>query len=103
MQELAPLRAAVLKMAGAQVAIAKEGNQYLSLLSEPHWDVLVLCFSVRQCKQVAEAFRSSHPSGRVVVTLETNTSHPCATGDAYVCGIDGPEALIKAVLHPAEA
>jgi hypothetical protein len=60
--------------------------------------VLLLCYSVEEesRKHIAKAFREMCPEGRIL-SITNQPLKQVLDADAFVYGVDGPEALISAV------
>src|SRR3954452_4052042 len=96
--DLVSLREAVLKKAGYRVVSAFSEAEALAKIYSGECGVLLLCYSVEEesRKHITKAFREVCPEGRIVsITNQPLNQSPDA--DAFVYGVDGPEALISAV------
>jgi hypothetical protein len=60
--------------------------------------VLLLCYSVEEesREHIAKAFREMCPEGRIL-SITNQPLKQVLDADAFVYGVDGPEALISAV------
>jgi len=96
--QLLSLREAVLRNAGFQVLTACDPGEALRHAGRNSAAVLLLCYSlpltVRQ--ELAEQFRRHSPSGRIVAITNEPQKRPPIEADAFLYGIEGPEALIRA-------
>lgn len=97
--QLLILREAILASAGFQVFTTSDPREAEKKISEGHWHILLLCYSLEAEWQhkLIQQFRATYPQGRVVAI----TNHPITERrdevDRMVYGIDGPEFLIDAV------
>jgi DNA-binding NtrC family response regulator len=96
--ELLWLRNAALQSAGLNVLTTSDENDALTEIRQGECGVLVLCDSLSDnaLRRLTETFRRCCPAGRIVAI--TNKPVPKAeTADTFVYGVEGPEALIKAI------
>jgi DNA-binding NarL/FixJ family response regulator len=98
LSDLVFLREAVLKHAGYRVVNAFTEAEALAKIYSGDCGVLLLCYSVEEKsrKQITRTFREVCPEGRIVSITNQPLNQP-PDADAIVYGVDGPDALIRAV------
>jgi DNA-binding NtrC family response regulator len=96
--DLLSLREAVLTKAGYKVVSAFNEAEALAKIYSGDRGILLLCYSVEEesRKHVTKAFREMCPEGRIV-SITNQPLKQVLDADAFVYGVDGPEALISAV------
>jgi hypothetical protein len=95
--ELLWLREAVLRCAGFDVLTSLNLQDGLARIQGGDCGALVLCYSLpfTSRKRMAETFRANCPHGRIITVMNEKGEPEFA--DAFVFGVDGPEALIEAI------
>jgi DNA-binding NarL/FixJ family response regulator len=98
------LRERILVGAGCKVISSMDKREALQLLSSETFDVLLLghSLSAASMDELCSAFRKSSPHGRIVAVAGRGEP-PRGNVDDVVHGLEGPEALIKAVLQEGSA
>ena len=96
--ELLWLREIVLQHAGFNVFSTSDPTQAVLEIQSGHCGVLLLCHSLenevrRDCKRISQ----SCPEGRIVAITNDKVSELPVNTDAFVYGLEGPEALIAAL------
>ena len=96
--ELLWLRNAVLAHAGFDVKTFPNHDDALSAIRDGGCETLLMCYSLAKGlrQQLAETFRKHCSAGRIVLVTNEQTGRP-DFADAFVYGIEGPEALIDAI------
>jgi CheY-like chemotaxis protein len=99
-RELALLRAQILQLAGCEVTTCLNSDEALSRVGGRSYDVLLICHTLEAelCTRLAGIFRAANPHGRIVTLILAEWQRPCTTSDSVVPGMDGPTALVEAVL-----
>jgi DNA-binding NtrC family response regulator len=97
--QLLSLRDAVLRSAGMRVLTASDYDKALSFIEGDTPAVLLLCYSlpIDVRRRLADAFRERCPDGRIIAITNMPQARPPIDADAFIYGIEGAEALIKAV------
>jgi hypothetical protein len=97
--ELVNLRAEVLRSAGYEVISTTSAQKADLHIANGDCDVLLLCHSISDDWQVRliRQFRNRCPNGRVVAISNVPYARTPEDVDQLVYGIEGPEALIKAL------
>ena len=97
--ELLWLREAVLKNAGFQVLTFSDEEKALAEIQNVDCGVLLLCYSVQDSirQQLTTKYREACPGARIVAITNEPVQEPLVNIDAWVYGVEGPEALIDAV------
>ena len=96
--ELLWLRNSVLRRAGFDVLSTADPNDALAMIRRGECGVLLYCHSLPSAvrQELAEACRKHCPGARIVAV--TNSKMDKAEfADAFVYGVEGPEALIEAI------
>lgn len=96
--ELLWLRNSVLRSAGFDVLSTADHDDALAIIQRGECGVLVFCHSLPSAtrQQLAQSFREQCPGARIVAV--TNSKMDKAEfADAFVYGVEGPEALIQAI------
>ena len=89
----------MLEDAGYRVFSTSDADEAILHIRSGNCGTLLLCYSVLEPARTAilAQFRESCPTGRVV----SITNHPVPRvdieGDAFVYGMEGPEALLNAI------
>jgi DNA-binding NarL/FixJ family response regulator len=98
------LRERILVGAGCKVISSTDRREALQLLSSETFDVLLLghSLSATSMDELCSAFRKSSLHGRIVAVAGSGEP-PRGNVDEVVHGLEGPEALIKAVLQEHSA
>jgi DNA-binding NarL/FixJ family response regulator len=101
--ELVQLRNFVLQEAGFHVISTVDEGEALSRIERRECGVLVMCYSLPSevKKKLTEALRSCCPDSRIVAIANKQIEEPLLA-DAFVYGVEGPEALIEAVRGATE-
>lgn len=97
-RELLWPRNSVLESAGFDVITTASQDDAVSAIQIGNCGTLLLCYSLlRPQRQVlAEEFRKYCPDGKIVAITNQRLDKP-DFADAFVYGVDGPEALIDAI------
>jgi DNA-binding NarL/FixJ family response regulator len=97
--EVVSLREAVLKSVGYEVFSTASSEEALSRIRSGDCGVFLLCYSVRdRCRaQLVREFREKCPRGRIVAITNSKIDQVPEEVDQLVFGIEGAEALIRAV------
>ena len=95
------VRKMMLLSAGFEAITASSGREGLKLLSESHFDVVVLDYSMPEMNggEIAEQIRLRHP-GVAIVLLSAYVTLPeedVQRVDAYITKGEAPEALLAVV------
>lgn len=98
--DLAQLRAAVLKTADCEVVCPVSQSDAIELMKEEKFDVLVICYeySEEAGQEICDAFKHVNPQGRILVMRKSHKEAACPDVKNTVHALDGPSALIRAVL-----
>jgi CheY-like chemotaxis protein len=96
--QLRSTRQTILSLAGCEVINSLSMDDALERMEREHFDVLLLGHSLSgsSMDRLCEAFRARFPQGQVVMVAGSN--EPTCQADRVVFGLEGPEALVKAVL-----
>ena len=102
-QDLLWLREAILEHAGFKVFSVTDETNANARIDAHDCDVLLLCDSLEDGfrERVTHRFRQSCPDGRIVAITNEALQHP-SSADAFLYGLEGPEALIEAVRGTSE-
>jgi hypothetical protein len=97
--ELLWLREIVLQHAGFNVFSTSDRTQAVLEIQSGRCGVLLLCHSLENevRRELANEFRKSCPEGRIVAITNDKVSELPVNTDAFVYGLEGPEALIAAL------
>lgn len=98
--DIAQLRAAVLKTADCEVVCPVSQSDALELMKEEGFDVLVVCYeySEEAGQEICDAFKHLNPGGKILVMRKSHHNAACPEAAETVHALDGPGALIRAVL-----
>jgi CheY-like chemotaxis protein len=98
--DLAQLRAAVLKTADCEVVCPVSQTDAIELMREEKFDVLVLCYeySEEAGQDICDTFKHLNPRGKILVMRKSHKEAACPDVKNTVHALDGPSALIRAVL-----
>lgn len=98
--DLAQLRAAVLKTADCEVVCPVSQSDAIELMKEEKFDVLVICYeySEEAGQEICDAFKHTNPQGKILVMRKSHRESACPDAQETVHALDGPSALIRAVL-----
>jgi DNA-binding NarL/FixJ family response regulator len=98
--DLAQLRAAVLKTADCEVVCPVSQKDALQLMTEEHFDVLLICyeFTDEAGQEICDEFKHVNPSGKILVLRKSHHDSACPGEPHMIHALDGPGALIRAVL-----
>jgi hypothetical protein len=97
--ELLWLREAVLRNAGFEVLTVPDEKEAVAKIESLDCGVLLLCYSIddETRQQLAKKYREACPDARIVAITNAPLEHPLVDADAFVYGVEGPEALIDAI------
>ncbi len=98
--DLAQLRAAVLKTADCEVVCPVSQSDAIELMKEEIFDVLVICYEYTEeaGQEICDAFKHINPQGKILVMRKSHHEAACPEVKNTVHALDGPSALIRAVL-----
>ncbi len=98
--DLAQLRAAVLKTADCEVVCPVSQSDAIELMQEEKFHALVVCYeySEEAGQEICEAFKKTNPDGKILVMRKSHHEAACPDVKNTVHALDGPGALIRAVL-----
>ena len=98
--DLAQLRAAVLKTADCEVVCPVSQFDAIELMKEEKFDVLVICYEYTEeaGQEICDAFKHINPQGKILVMRKSHHEAACPDVKNTVHALDGPSALIRAVL-----
>ncbi len=98
--DLAQLRAAVLKTADCEVVCPVSQNDAIHLMKKEHFDVLVICYEYTDeaGQEICDEFKHVNPAGKILVLRKSHHDSACPGEPNTIHVLDGPSALIKAVL-----
>ncbi|HZR64683.1 MAG TPA: hypothetical protein VFA85_06000 [Terriglobales bacterium] len=93
------LRAAILESAGYRVFSTTHVQEALLFVNNTDCGTLLLCYSLPPdgSRELIDEFRKRCPDGRVVVIGNTPFSETPSNVDGLIYGVEGPEALLRAV------
>lgn len=96
--ELLWLRNFVLQSAGFQTVTTADEHDAAARIERGECGVLLVCYSLAKSvrQRLAEALRRFCPGSRIIVITNEPMERP-DFADAFVYGVEGPEALIEAV------
>jgi CheY-like chemotaxis protein len=98
--ELAQLRAAVLKTADCDVVCPVSQKDAMDLMKEEKFDALIICYEYTEeaGQEICDAFKHSYPHGKILVLRKSHHDSACPDEPNTIHALDGPGALIRAVL-----
>jgi DNA-binding NarL/FixJ family response regulator len=98
--DLAQLRAAVLKTADCDVVCPVSQKDAIQLMQEENFDVLLICYeySNEVGQEICDEFKHVNPSGKILVLRKSHHDAACPDVENTIHALDGPAALIRAVL-----
>ena len=98
--DLAQLRAAVLKTADCEVVCPVSQQDAIRLMTEERFDVLIVCYEYTEeaGQEICDAFKHSNPNGTILQLRKSYREAACPDVENTVHALDGPGALIRAVL-----
>jgi hypothetical protein len=72
----------------------------ISIMQEEKFDVLLICYdySDEAGEEICDAFKKSNPGGRIIGLRKSHRDPACDDVQDAVFTLDGPAALIRAVL-----
>jgi hypothetical protein len=97
-RQLGNLRSWILELAGFEVIISTS-KQLARRLETGKFDCLILGHSIKTdaCKRLAEEFKRQNPRSPIIAVVENAWTRYSFPVDNYVCGADGPAALVDAI------
>jgi DNA-binding NtrC family response regulator len=100
-EELRHLRHRVLEMEGMAVCSTSDSDAARQALSRDKYDVLIVCslMAPAATEELMNIFHRENPNGGVVGIIRSLYQPLEMPTDVVVHGIDGPGALIQAVLE----
>lgn len=96
--ELLWLRNSVLRSAGFNVVSTADPNDALAMIRRGECGVLLYCHSLPSAarQELAQLCRKHCPGARIVAVTNSKLDE-AEFADAFVYGVEGPEALIEAI------
>lgn len=97
--ELLWLREAVLRNVGFDVLTIPDEKKALAAITSVGCGVLLMCYSIDDHirQELATKYREACPESRIVAITNAPLERPLVDADAFVYGVEGPEALIDAI------
>jgi DNA-binding response OmpR family regulator len=98
-RELSLLRQAVLKAQGVSCVFCETQSEALDAIERELFDAMAVCHTVPEetIEEIHQAFSKRNPDAGVVLILKDWTQEKKDDPDAVILGIEGPNALRRAL------
>jgi DNA-binding NarL/FixJ family response regulator len=89
-----------LRTAGCEVVCPVSQTDALRLMEEEAFDVLLVCYEYTDeaGQEICDSFKKLNPGAKVLVMRKSHHEPACPDVDNTIHALDGPGALIRAVL-----